>query len=141
MMNFTTRMMIAAATVAIAAGTASAQAMKADVPFPFRAGGKVMPAGTYRIGNLASNTSNPTFLFQSRQDSVVATPRFAKDAVKAWRVAGDPVLAFDCSARLCALAGIWKGPSTPMYTFSPPTMGTDGPTRMATVVMRPAGTN
>src|SRR5271169_4577719 len=52
MTNFTMKMMVAAATVVVAAGTASAQNLKADIPFTFRAGGKVMAAGTYRVSRI-----------------------------------------------------------------------------------------
>src|SRR5258708_35623931 len=49
MTNFTTRMMIAAATLVVAAGGASAQTLKAEIPFTFRAGGVVMEAGKYTV--------------------------------------------------------------------------------------------
>src|SRR5579872_3601198 len=49
MTNFKTRMIVAAATVLAAAGTASAQTLKVEIPFPFRVGSKVMAAGTYSV--------------------------------------------------------------------------------------------
>ncbi len=56
MKKLTTKLMIAAAALVVAAGAASAQTMKAEIPFAFRAGDKVMAAGTYRVETLSTQT-------------------------------------------------------------------------------------
>ena len=53
MKQLTTNLM-AAAVVALAAGSASAQTLKADIPFTFHVAGVVMTPGPYEISN-ASN--------------------------------------------------------------------------------------
>ena len=49
--------LVAAAVVVLAAGSASAQTLKAEIPFTFQAAGAMMTPGTYQIlhaSNLAS---------------------------------------------------------------------------------------
>src|SRR5690348_9656660 len=79
MTNLSNRMMIAAAAIAVAAGVASAQSMTAEIPFAFRAGEKMMPAGTYRVTNVNQQTSTPTLrFFESATAAVVVlVPRSA----------------------------------------------------------------
>ena len=55
MKNLTKNMTIAAAALVVAAGVAQAQTIKVEVPFSFRAGGTVMPAGEYRVNARYSN--------------------------------------------------------------------------------------
>jgi len=138
MTNFTTRMMIAAATLVVAAGSASAQVLKAEIPFTFRAGGVVMAAGEYMV--IANQGSGqPMYRLWSEKDhrSILLLPRFARDPEKAWEASGQPVLSFECGVSHCALATIWAGPATPAYTLPRPRLGRDEPTRTALVVMQP----
>src|SRR6185503_8946918 len=59
MKRTTTYVATAAAALIITAGTASAQSlMKAEVPFAFNVGNKVVEPGTYRIGIVSPMTSN-----------------------------------------------------------------------------------
>ena len=55
MKTTTTKLTIAAAFLALATGIASAQTLKADIPFAFRAGAKMMPAGEYTVDTLSSS--------------------------------------------------------------------------------------
>jgi len=143
MTNFTTRMMIAAATVVVAAGVASAQTMKAEIPFTFRAGDKMMPAGTYHVANVNHQTSTPMFHIanSASRAAVVLVPRSAADPKSAWTKDGAPMLAFECSGSDCALTAVWTGAHTPAYNISHPKLGNEGPMRVATISMRPATTN
>ena len=137
MTNFTTRMMIAAATVVVAAGSASAQVLKAEVPFPFRTDGVVMQAGAYRI-DLSYNAGTPRFQLRSDAGghSVLLIPTSPGDPQKDWAAKGDPLLTFECGIGHCVLSGIWPGPTSPAYRLPHPKMGKDEPVRTAVVLMR-----
>src|ERR1700689_3915174 len=101
MTRFTTKLMIAAAAL-FAAGAASAQTMKADIPFAFRAGGKVMAAGTYYVNG---RYFRDTVLIRSLHNgSVVAMPTTHQNGVE-----GDARLVFTCARETCSLAQIWPG--------------------------------
>src|SRR6516225_3285372 len=49
MKSMTTKLMMTAGALAIATGIASAQQYRADIPFAFRAGDRVLAAGTYVV--------------------------------------------------------------------------------------------
>ena len=49
MKNLTTNLMLAAIALAAASGVASAQQLKAEIPFSFRAQGTLVPAGPYTV--------------------------------------------------------------------------------------------
>lgn len=139
MTNLTTRMMIAAATVVVAAGVASAQSMKAEIPFSFRAGNTMMAAGTYQVTNLGLQSGGPMFRLAAAggRNTIALLPRAASDAKKDWEKAGNPLLRFECAGANCFLAAVWTGPGTPQYNFSHPKLGIEGPYRVATVALRP----
>ena len=138
MTNFTTRMMIAAATLVVAAGSASAQGLKAEIPFAFRAGSVMMAAGTYQVKVDTLQSGHPFFRIGSVDGERVVllagtTPR---DPKKEWAAAGKAVLSFECGIGRCALAEIWTGPERSSYAVPRPKLGKDEPTRTAVVVMR-----
>ena len=138
MTNFTTRMMIAAATLVVAAGSASAQRMTAEIPFTFRAGGVVLPAGTYQVSAVSQLSGSPMFTLHSVQEhrSVMLMGAANIDPRKAWVASGNPVLSFECGVSHCAVSAIWTGNAMPAYSFPRPKLGRDEPTRTALVVMR-----
>ena len=138
MTNFTTRMMIAAATLVVAAGSASAQSLKAEIPFAFRAGGVVMPAGTYRVKTDNHLGGHPYFEIRSVAGgrSVLLVGTAPHDPNKAWAAAGEPVLSFECGVGRCALAEVWNGPEKSAYAVPRPKLGRDEATHTALVVMR-----
>src|SRR5207247_7890233 len=86
MTTFTTRMMIAAATVVVAAGVASAQTLKAEIPFTFRAGNKLMAPGTYRVSSLNHMSGIPIFRIanDNARAAIIVIPYVAADARKSW---------------------------------------------------------
>lgn len=93
MTSFTTRMtrlMIAAATLVVAAGSASAQSLKAEIPFAFRAGGVVMPAGTYQVKTDNHLGGHPYFEIRSVDGgrSVLLVGSVPHNPKKAWAAAG-----------------------------------------------------
>ncbi|SPF40789.1 conserved exported hypothetical protein [Candidatus Sulfopaludibacter sp. SbA4] len=136
MTNFTTRLMVAAATLVAAAGAASAQTMKAEIPFTFRANGKVMTAGTYEV---TLSHGMPLLYLRSNDGNhaAIVAAQAPHDAPKPWRAAGGPVLSFECGNSLCSLAGVWSGGDKPAYNFAKPKLGKDEPTRMALVALLP----
>ena len=140
MTKFTTRMMIAAATLVVAAGAASAQTMKAEIPFTFRAGpgGTVMEPGTYNVTRITRQSTPPLFRLSEvdARHPILLMPGAAGDAKKAWQAAGKAVLYFECTANNCALAAIWEGADAPAYEIRKPKMGKDEPVRVALVEMR-----
>jgi hypothetical protein len=141
MKSFTKTMMVAAAAVVMSAGVVSAQSLKADIPFAFRASGKTLAPGSYRV-DVASGTSSVRY-FRLRNETegqaVLSMPVAAHDANKDWRADGKARLAFACGGSGCELIELWQGGNDrASYQFrqSKP-HGED--TRMAVVEMRPAG--
>ena len=135
MTNFTKNFMIAAAALAVAAGGASAQSLKADIPFAFQVRGKVMAAGTYRVDQIGSAE---IYRFRNNNDgqAVLVLPAAKHDPRKEWKADGDAKLAFECGPAGCALTELWDGTGRPSYTFHRP-KNVDMGTRVAIVTMRP----
>jgi len=126
MKKLTTKLMIATAALVVAAGAASAQTMTAAIPFEFRAGGRVMEPGTYRI--YSSRLSGvPIFrlLNVNLGESATLLGQVPVDPKKAWQAEGNPKLAFACTSGSCALAELWEGSGSHAYTFHGPKLGKD----------------
>jgi hypothetical protein len=138
MTNFTTKMMIAAATLVVAAGSASAQMLKAEIPFTFRAGGVVMAAGTYQVKTTTLQGGHPLFQIRSLDQgrSVLLVGSAPHDPKREWAESG-AVLSFECGTGRCALAEIWNGSARSSYAVPRPKLGRDEPVRTTVVVMRP----
>src|ERR1051326_2541051 len=117
MTNFATKIMMAAATLAVAAGAASAQTLKAEIPFAFRVGNTVMAAGNYEVSQLTRHSGSPVYRIRDAraEKAITLLPQAASDPSKTSSAKGQPVLAFDCVADHCALASIWTGPGSPAY--------------------------
>jgi hypothetical protein len=120
MKSFTTKWMIAAAALVVAAGTASAQVAIANVPFSFRAGNTVMAAGTYRV-----DMDGPGGLLWIRgEDS-----RYKAFVMPAARIEGgtpgDAKLVFECGIGRCALIQAWSGVPGRALQFNRPNLGKD----------------
>jgi len=132
-------MMVAAATLVVAAGAASAQTLKAEIPFTFRTGETVMAAGTYRIGWIYRQSGQAMFRLGSEDghNAVLLVPKASGDPRKTWLEANKPVLSFECGVSRCALVGLWTGPDTPAYVLPRPKLGRDEPASVAMVAMRP----
>jgi hypothetical protein len=117
MKHFTTNYLLAAAGMVLAAGTASAQALTAEVPFSFRAGGKLMTPGTYRVVTGYSSFSSQFLQMASIDDKksrVILLVR-QEDAARAWMKAGVPMIAFHCVDGKCSLAKVWNGGDRSSY--------------------------
>lgn len=113
-------MMIAAAALAVAAGSASAQteSYTVQIPMSFHAGESVMAPGSYLIrvatggpGHLVSVHNLDT------RQTVMVVPGAQSDAPKKWRQEGAPKLGFQCSGEDCALSSLWNGRDTFAYSL------------------------
>ena len=143
MKRTTTYMATAAAALIMTAGTASAQSlMKAEVPFAFSVGNKVVEPGTYRIGIVSPMTSNVILRVDNvdTKSTHMMLPQASSGPSAKWLAGGAPRLAFDCSTGACALKQIWFGESHPAYQLSgPKTHG--GEMRLTEIVMTPDNGN
>jgi hypothetical protein len=106
----------AAAALVLTTGAAMAQAMKAEIPFAFRAGDVAMQAGLYRVERTGSATPLLKLYSEEQRRSIILLPHNPADPAKAWVKKGDPVLAFHCANDRCTLAGVWTGEG-PAYEF------------------------
>jgi hypothetical protein len=126
MKKLTTSLLIATAALVVGAGAASAQTMRAEIPFEFRAGNQVMAPGTYQIEGLQSVTGTPIFrlLNVNSGGSIALLAQAPVDPEKGW-AAGSPKLAFACTSGSCALAQLWSGSESHAYKFRGPKLGKD----------------
>jgi hypothetical protein len=132
MKNVTMRLTIAAAAFVAVASVASAQDMQANIPFAFRANGKVFAAGTYRVNVKTGNIPMLTIRNRATGAAALAVGRVT-DANKT----GDARISFECGISRCALSKVSTG-SGAAYSISVPKLGKDEPRRTAEIVMRPA---
>ena len=77
MKSLRTRAMIAATVLLATAGTASAQALRADIPFTFKAGGASLQPGSYEV--LLNNNHVVTMRNIYSGDAIFAMPIAQKD--------------------------------------------------------------
>ena len=112
MKNFTTKIMIAAAAMAVVAGAASAQVLKTDVPFAFRTGSKAMEAGAYEV-SVNRNINVVAIRSSAHGESAFLLPSARLDGVKQ----GDAKLVFSCRGGNCTLVQAWMGNSSEAFEF------------------------
>ena len=114
MKSLTNKLMIAAAAMAAVAGAASAQSMKAEVPFSFQVAGVVMPAGTYNVTTSSRATSIPMFRLLNTETHrpVLVMPSGSHEDARQYT---DAKLVFSCGTGTCALAQIWTGSGSGAY--------------------------
>ena len=133
MISLTSALKTAAVTLTVAAGCASAQGLKAEIPFTFKAGGAILPAGSY----LLTESTGMRYVQMRNMDtlkSILLVPSSAADASKAWRSEGTPKLGFVCGDGRCVLTQIWNGDG-PSYQFHTPGFGKNTKTHVAVIVM------
>ena len=138
MKRFSKYMATAAAVLMLTAGVASAQGlMKAEVPFAFHVGGKVVEPGTIRVKMLPGNTSNWAMIVSNydAKRAYIALPKSVGDAPKNWVASGAAKIAFDCSTGACMLAKVWYGEGHAYEFYGPKTRS--GETLLTEIVLIP----
>ena len=136
MKRMTTKWMFAAAALVVVAGSASAQNLKADIPFTFRAGDKLMTSGTYTVSTIRTN-NRPYIRLQNNDTraSTLLAQYVYVDPSNATKAAGVARLQFLCAASQCVLRELWEGAgSTSAYQFQGPKLGRED-LRMAEIPM------
>ena len=105
MKNLVVRMIMVAAIAAVAGvATASAQNMKANIPFKFRANTAYLPAGEYTISSVgAANGKVYSVRNNDTHQSVLVTVRHPITVTSGQ----DPRLTFACYSENCTLSQIW----------------------------------
>jgi hypothetical protein len=134
MISLTNALKMAAVTLTVAAGCASAQELKADIPFTFKAGGAVLPAGSYRI----SDQNGMRYIRLRNEDtrkSVLLIPIAGSNPSKAWKSEGTPKLGFVCGDGRCSLNQLWDGTGS-TRDFSTPGFGKDTNTHISFIDLR-----
>ena len=119
-MNRTTsRLMIAAAAVVVATGVASAQAVKAEIPFTFRVGNAVYAPGTYRVE--VQDAGKRIWLHGAQKGpGTVVLAISTQSAPKEARENGAPTLSFACGLGRCQLVQVWSGDELPVINVPHP---------------------
>ena len=125
---------LAVAALAVAAGTASAQTMKAEIPFAFRVGNKVMQPGEYRIRMTSVGTPILHLLNMDGHQSALLSSAYLNDVPKQWAAAGLPKLAFLCGEGPCTVSQIWTGEGYALSFKTP--RGKNGEPHIAEIVLR-----
>ncbi len=114
--NFT-RWMIAAAALAVAAGSASAQTYNAEVPLSFHVGSRMMMPGTYQVRLSTSGIATVVVYNRNTRSSAILLPIAKAGVSKAVRLSAHPVISFECSGGNCALSRLWDGRDSFAYVF------------------------
>ncbi len=135
MTRLTTTLMIAAASFVAAAGNASAQTMKAEIPFSFRAAGTLMQPGTYEIKKTVTPGAAPYISVRSEENGkgVLITQIIGADTPKEWMASGAPRAMFECAGERCVLREVWAGAGSTAYRIHAPKLEGDEPVRTAEI--------
>jgi hypothetical protein len=137
MKRFTMNMTLAVAALAVAAGTVSAQTMRAEIPFAFRVGDKIMQAGEYRLNMTSSGAGTPLLTVANLNDkqTVLVVPIYRNAVAKKWLDAGLPKMSFACGEGVCTISSMWMGEGDTFNFHS--SRGKYGEPRIAEIVLRP----
>ena len=128
-------MTTAAAVLLVTAGVASAQStMKAEVPFAFTVGNKVIEPGTIGVRFRGENVKLLLVDNFATKQSYIAMPKSYGDAPRNWVESGQARLAFDCSTGTCALARVWQGQGSAYDVYRPRTRS--GDVHLTEIVMK-----
>jgi hypothetical protein len=108
-----TKWMIAAAAMAVAACSASAQSLKADVPFAFQTAAGTLQPGIYQI-----HVGHDGIVFWRNLEtnrSVMTKPAGPQDAKAEWK--DTPRVVFECVEGRCALLTLYAADGNPALRF------------------------
>ena len=118
------KLTMTAAALTIAAAVAGAQTYRAEIPFAFQAGGKVMSPGAYRVEIVSSQRGILKVANWDAHETALLMSNGLADSRKASATEA-PVLTFECGIGRCALARFWTGSNDPALTFHHRDLGTD----------------
>ncbi len=114
-MNTTTmKTMIAAAALVLAAGSASAQSYKAEVPLAFHVGNKTMAPGSYELRFAKGAASRILVIYNQSDNSAAVLVAAVGDLPKASR---DATVTFECTDGTCSLSKLSDGLGSVAYQF------------------------
>ena len=134
MSSASNRLILAGGLMALAAGVAAAQSLQAEIPFAFRAGDQVFPAGSYQV-QLAGR-SNEVVVLTGNSGTVTLLPNGATAPGRAAITTGDPKLTFECGPARCALIQLWTGAGSQALTFRQPLMRNESRPFLAQVPLK-----
>jgi hypothetical protein len=140
MKTLTTNLMIAAAALTVLAAGASAQSLKAEIPFTFRAGNATLLPGAYRVDVTTSAGGQYVTLRGLDHKAAVILTNFSADLSPKAGADGHPMLGFECAGHTCVLRNLWRGYYTPAYRFYGPTLRGDD-VRLTHVALAPTRTD
>ena len=116
MKRMTSSLMMAVTALTITAGAANAQSYRAEIPFAFSAGGKLMAPGIYQVKIETVHRLAIFSNFDAKQTVVAMSP--SQDTPgKAMLAKGEPIVSFECGVGRCALTRLWSGAAEPVLTF------------------------
>jgi hypothetical protein len=128
MKRLTMNCMLAAAALTAVATSASAQSMKAEIPFAFQAGAARLAPGAYTV---KMNRGVGARFFEIRNadtgKGVLVGVRSDGDVLKAWQADGKPRLQFECGGARCVLRQLWEGGGGRVYGIQGPAFSRDEP--------------
>src|SRR5690242_2609050 len=108
MYRTTFKITIAAAALVVATGVASAQAMKAEIPFAFRVGTEMYDAGSYRVE--VQNAGTRIWLHPTvKGHGTVVLAMSTHNVPAQWRENAPATLSFECGLGRCQLTQVWSG--------------------------------
>jgi hypothetical protein len=110
-----TRITIALALIAVASPMLSAQSLRAEIPFNFRAGAQMLPAGTYLV-NFAGTAGQVVVITRAETGSAVFVLPSGTTSGRDIST-GEPGLTFECGESRCALIRLWTGSGASALTF------------------------
>lgn len=132
MTHLTINTILAAAAV-FAAGSASAQTLKADIPFTFQVAGATLAPGTYHVATAQNPTSRYVIIRNAETHASVLARYMSSDVSKGAKSHETATIQFECSGARCALREVWTGSDSLSYHFDGPKLGRDGDTRIAAI--------
>ena len=125
-------LIFAAAVLTVASSAASAQTLKAAIPFNFTVAGRPMAAGTYE---LSAGDHQKRFTVRNLQsyNTVIVLSEGGRDPEKSWKsLSSDGIVQFVCGDG-CALERIWTNSGYPAQKFAAPKSESGKPARLSLI--------
>ena len=139
MKRLTMNCMLAAAALTAVATGASAQSMKAEIPFTFHAGQALLSPGAYNV-KMERGSGARYFILRNNDTGkgVLVGMSGDRTAQKSWNADGKPRLVFECAGARCALREVWEGPGSPSHLIPSPRFAPGEAIRTSEIAMTSA---